>query len=128
MFAPVIIPPPAPSQRARELGEQIALFIMEYRQDNPELSSMDLQQAFILARQRTSTEPGKNANLKPFIALILGTAFIGCIGVLFLFFGGAGGGGGGSTTSQPPLLIFALSVVVVLFGVFLAIRIKRKQS
>ena len=80
MFAPVIIPPPAPSQRAKELGEQIALFVMEYRQDNPELSSMDLQQAFMLARQRTNKELGENANLKPFIALMLGTAFIGCMG------------------------------------------------
>ena len=101
---------------------------MEYRQDNPELSSMEVQQAFKLARQRTNKELGKNANMKPFIALMLGTAFIGCIGVLFLFFGGAGSGGSGSTPSQPAVLIFALAVVVVFFGVFLAIRIKRKQS
>lgn len=127
MFLPVIILTQEPSALARELGEQIALFVMEYRQDNPELSSMEVQQAFMLARQDTNKELGENANMKPFIALMLGVAFMGFIGVLFLFFGGAGGGGGSSTPVQPTVLIFALSVVVVLFGVFLAIRIKRNQ-
>ena len=102
---------------------------MEYRQDNPELSSMDVQQALMLARQSTNKDLGDSANMKPFIALMLGLAFMGFIGVLYLFFGGTGGSGGrDSTPSQPAVLIFALIVVVVLFGVFLAIRIKRNQS
>lgn len=128
MFIPVITPPPTLSPRAKELGEQIALFVMEYRQDNPDLNSMEVQQAFMLARQRTNKELGENVNIKPLIALILGTAFMGFIGVLFLSSSGTGGSGGGSTPNPPAVLIFALSVVVVLFGVFLAIRIKRNQS
>ena len=125
MFIPVATPPP-PSAQAKELGEQIALFIMEYRKDNPDLSSMELQQAFMLARQRTNKELGGGPNMKPFIALMLGLAMMGVLGVVILFISGKSSGGG-STPSQPTVLMIAVAVVTVLVVAILAIAIKSKQ-
>lgn len=125
MFIPVIIPPQEPSPRAKELGEQIALFVMEYRQDNPQLSSMELQQAFMLARQRTNKELGGSANIKAFIALGLGLAMLVLLGVLVLF--NRGGGGGGSALNRPTVLMIVVGAAIVLFG-FVAIAAAIKRS
>ena len=59
------------------------------------------------------------------VALGLGLAMLGLMAVLIIF-NSAGSGGG--RPFNPMILLIVIAVAVVLFGVFLAIRIKRKQS
>jgi len=67
-FVP-IVPPPPPSPRAEALGQRLAETIEQYRQQNPELSALELRQAMELALARAG---GAHAATPRLIAVIVG--------------------------------------------------------
>lgn len=134
MFVPISPPPPSP--QAQELGEQLALFVAEYREDNPDVSSVDIERAFLLARDQLRHPTGSApSNVKTAMLFAAGLALTGGLGVLLLFLkigggggGGAGGGGGGGSGSGAVVLPIILAIgglVLVLALIAVVVRCKR---
>ncbi len=129
MFVPMSPPPPSP--RAQELGEQLALFVAEYRQDNPDVSPFDVERAFLVARDQLRHPSGSApANVKTAMLVAAGLALTGGLAVLLLFMksgGGAGGGGGGGGSGAVvlPIILAIGGLVLVLALIAAVVRCKR---
>ena len=124
MIVPVITPPPAPpSPRARELGEQIALFVKDYQNENPDTSAMEIGQALMLARAHLRKELGGGPNLKLVgVALAMGLSMMVAIGVLIMV------KQGGSVSNLPASasIIIGIGIFIVLFSI-IAIAVAAKK-
>ena len=118
MFIPVTTPPP-PSPRVNELGEQIALFVSEYRQDNPDLSDMEAEQALILARGQLRTQCGKTMC---FVKIMLGLS-VGVVALVGLFVAK----GSNADVVQPNIMMItiAIGVATVVIGGLALVFAKR---
>ena len=80
-FVPVTtyVPPP-PSPLAQELGRRIAATIDQFSNENPGLSSVEIQQALQLAaRQR-----GTNQAVALILALVIGLVLAGVLAFYFI--------------------------------------------
>ena len=79
-FVPVTtyVPPP-PSPLAQELGRRISATIDQFSNENPGLSTVEIQQALQLAaRQR-----GTNRTMAMILAALIGLLLVGVLAFLF---------------------------------------------
>ncbi|MHC5002428.1 MAG: hypothetical protein ACYTJ0_04830 [Planctomycetota bacterium] len=105
---------PGPSPLARELGEQIALFVREYRQDNAELTDLDVEHALRLARGQLRGGAGSTRT----VALIAGgLALTAGLGLFLIISRGSGG-------AAPPYIV--LAVIVAVFIAMLGVAAVRR--
>ncbi len=117
MITPVHVPPPAPpSARARELGEQIALFVRDYRAENDDVTEVDIDQALTLARAQLCGSGAPRVMIKLMLAFGVGVAAL----ILGLFFCMQRGGGGGP--QGPMVMMIVIGVVIALLGVVAAAK------
>ncbi len=73
-----------PSPRARELGEQLALFARDYRSENPDMTEADLSAALTQARTHLGPEIGGRCRSKRVIFIALAFAAIILVGTFVL--------------------------------------------
>lgn len=100
-FVP-IVPPQPPSPRAEELSQRLAEAIEQFRLQNPDLSSRDVEQAARLALARSG---GASAgSRRPLIAAAV-AVFVGLVVAL--------GANGGRCPAQAPVVYVAVAIVVV---------------
>ena len=123
MFVPVMMPPPAqPSPRARELGEQIALFVKDYKVQNPDTSAMEIGQAMMLARGHLRKELGGGLQVKMVITgLAMGLVMLVGIGVFVMAQRGGGGVPNISGVPGPMFMIFAVGGLALLVGLVMLV-------
>lgn len=115
MFVPTpASPPQPPSPRARELGEQIALFVRDYTAQNPDVEATDVQAAFQVARGHLSEYFGDARWAKTMMILALG------LGVLVLF-----GVLGFRQTSNPSVLAIVVGLAIAMIGMMLLATARR---
>ena len=76
-FIPVV--PPTPSPRAEALGQRLAEAIEQFRQQNPDLSGLDIRQATQIAASRAG---GAGAPPRALLALVAAVAVAGLAFVL----------------------------------------------
>jgi hypothetical protein len=70
----VFVPPPPPSPRAEVLGQRLAELIEQHRQQNPDLSGLEVRQAVQIALNRAG---GRNPAAPALLAVILGVLAAG---------------------------------------------------
>ena len=119
MFIPITTPP-APSREAQELGEQLALFVNEYRQDNPDLSEMEVEQALMLARRQSRTQCGKSLCS----TRIMRALAVGVIVLVGLFVAKRSSVGGNPQSIM--MITVAIGVAAVVIGLMVVIFAKRR--
>jgi hypothetical protein len=118
-YVPIVPNAPSPqeaSPRARELGVQMAQLLQDYREQNPSLTSTEVQQAMQIAREATGL--GKRP-----AAGVLAAVGLGLVGVLvagFMILRRGGFEGGVPIAAWPMVMIGIL--VVALAGLALVIR------
>ena len=85
LYVPVVVPPQPPSRQAQELAELLSRVVSEYERTHSSITPGEVQQAFMLAQQRSSGAAGA----RPLILLALGLAVALGIAVMVLL-GGPG--------------------------------------
>ncbi len=108
-----LTPPPAPSARARDLSEHLALLVEEYERKHPDTSPLDVRQALRLTAQRTGGNPQARVKVAIGVMLVLLAAF--------LVFARASKG------SDAPFPILAVLVGVGVFAALIALIRVRKR-
>lgn len=78
-FVPVVVTPPPPSPRARELGDRLTRTIDRYRTENPSVSPSEIQQALSLATRGI----GSGNTAAVLVVLLVGMLLLG---VLMFFY------------------------------------------
>jgi hypothetical protein len=111
-FVPVV-PPPPPSPRAEALGQRLAEAIEQYRQQNPDLSALELSQAVQLTLARTG---GARAATPRLIAVIVG--LVAALGLALAL----GLASRGAVNSMALVGVLILGLLVVMMVVRTAFR------
>ncbi len=83
-YVPVVVVPPQPSARAKELSQAVLALIAEYRKKEPKMSVAEVQQALELAKAEVGRGSGGNKTMK--IALAVGLIALVLTGTLVFFF------------------------------------------
>ena len=104
-FVPVV--PSLPSPRAEALGQRLAETIEQFRQQNPDLSGLEVRQAMRLAASRAG---GGNAAAPALIALVAGVAVAG---LAFALRTSPQHAGGDNWTLVMPIAVMVLALVAV---------------
>jgi hypothetical protein len=108
-FIPVV--PVTPSPRAEALGQRLAEAIEQFRQENPDLSGLEVRQATQIAVSRSG---GAGAPPRALLALVAGLAVAGLAVALATDRPQAGGG-------SWPLMTMLVALAAVL-GVVVALK------
>jgi hypothetical protein len=107
-----IVPSPPPSPRAEALGQRLAETIEQFRQQDPELSSQDVEQAARLALARSG---GASAgSRRPLVAAAVAVL----VGLLVAL-----GANGGRCPAQAPVVYVAVAIAVV---ALILVMVKRR--
>ncbi len=107
-----VVPPPAPSAEADELGDQLKQTIERYRRDHPEMSDAEIRQAMDLAGK--GTRPRHPAAL---VLLLAGFALLGVL--VFRLLGRVL-----PAVGQAPIL--TLGIVIALLGLGLVVLFRHR--
>ena len=111
-----VVTPPPPSRRATELGQKVTELLRIYREQDPGLNVIDVQQALRMAERNFRSEAGGlAANLPVMVGIALFIAL--AVGGLVFFLSRSGG-------SSPHLLIMII-VGLVVAGLAVAVVAKR---
>lgn len=110
MFIPTYVAS-MPSPRAQELARQLAEVIRQYRSSHPDLSAIEVQQAFGLAT--TEAGPAASASRRAVVGIALGAAIFA--GALVAVLAGRQG-------SPPAVVMLSLAILIMLVLAMLAIR------
>jgi hypothetical protein len=108
-FVPVI--PSTPSPRAEALGQRLAETIEQYRQQNPDLSGLEVRQATQLAVSRSG---GTSASAPALIALVAAVAAAGVALAL--------AADGGLAGFEKWTMIMLIAAIAVVLGVVVALK------
>jgi len=114
LYVPVVVPPQPPSRQAQELAELLSRVVSEYEQTHSSITPGEVQQALMLAQQRSS---GAGV-ARPLVAVALGLAVALGIAVMVL----AGGSGVSREAVLPWLELGIVGVLVVTVVVVLLRR------
>ena len=115
LYVPVVVPPQPPSRQAQELAELLSRVVSEYERTHSSITPGEVQQAFMLAQQRSSGAAGA----RPLILLALGLAVALGIAVMVLL-------GGPGISREAVLPWVELGVVGVLVVAVVAALLRRR--
>ena len=113
MFVPII--PSSPSRQAQELGCKMAELVRIFREDDPNLSFIDVRQAMRVAERELSSEfHGAGLQKMAAIGVLMAVLLAGLFA--FFFFSRSG------TVPSNIMMISAIGVVVVGIAALLVVK------
>lgn len=117
LYVPVVVPPQAPSRRAKELAELLEGVIRDFERTHSSVTAQEIRVALMLAQQQ-------NTGVGPRRMVAVGLALALALGVAVLNIAGKTGGLG---AAEIPWSEVSLVLVVVLAAVAAVVGITRRQ-
>ena len=107
MYIPTTTHTAQPSAQALDLGKRITTTVRAYLTDNPGVTSTDVAQAFMIARQMLRSDLGGIGN-RAVALIVVGLIGVLCFGVaaaLYL---------GGGFDARFPMIVFAVALISII--------------
>lgn len=107
MYIPTVTHTPQPSAQALDLGQRISATVRAYLSENPGVTSTDVSQAFMVARQMLRSDLGGIGNraVALVVAGLIGVLCFGVAAALYL---------GGGFDARFPMIVFVVALISII--------------